>query len=403
MSLSQVGATQVVTASNTTQVLNNPAIVGSGGQVGDILLCCWSMYHGASTAPTGWSRAIQWNSVGSPTISNWTWEVWYRVVDGTEASSFNFTAAGVYQNLPTLWAMRSSNGPFTGNPFGVYGSPNGNGSYSANSVANGITPLAAPGMVISWFADFVSNYTFTFNSSTNPNPGMNEVGYSTTGAAGLRTQEVTWAPFSTTAALPAETGTWGTAAGTAMLQAVQFTITEPAGGISVGITEAANAQDSCSAVVVGINSVVEAATATDISDASKTVYTAGLADRVKETTTTTGTGAITLGGAQSGYQSFAQGVGAFPVLVYYCIADQAGANWEVGNGLFNGTTGLTRQGVYSSSNGGALVNFGAGTKDVFLTIPSVLLAQLVTLLNLPTTLPGTPGKLWNNFGVVCVS
>ena len=95
------------------------------------------------------------------------------------------------------------------------------------------------------------------------------------------------------------------------------------------------------------------------------------ADRVKDTTTTTGTGTITLANsAPTGYQTFATAFGSTASSVSYCIADQGGANWEVGIGRFNGTTSLSREIVYSSSNSNALVNFSAGTKDVFSTFPS---------------------------------
>ena len=92
-------------------------------------------------------------------------------------------------------------------------------------------------------------------------------------------------------------------------------------------------------------------------------------DRVKETTTTTGTGTITLAGASSGFQSFsAIGNGNS---TFYCIAAQSGTEWEVGIGTYtsSGTT-LSRGTVLSSSNGGSLVNFSAGTKDVFVTYPA---------------------------------
>lgn len=92
------------------------------------------------------------------------------------------------------------------------------------------------------------------------------------------------------------------------------------------------------------------------------------ADRVKDTTTTAGTGSITLSGTPpAGFQSFASGLGSASVFVSYCIADQVGSNWEVGKGTFNGTTTLTRDLVRSSSNANALVNFGANIKDVFIT------------------------------------
>ena len=91
-----------------------------------------------------------------------------------------------------------------------------------------------------------------------------------------------------------------------------------------------------------------------------------LADRVKETTTTTGTGTVTLLGASTGFQSFS--VIGNANTTYYCIAGQGTTEWEVGIGTYtsSGTT-LARTTVIASSNAGALVNFSAGTKDVFVT------------------------------------
>jgi hypothetical protein len=94
-----------------------------------------------------------------------------------------------------------------------------------------------------------------------------------------------------------------------------------------------------------------------------------LADRVRETTNTTGTGTVTLLGASTGYQSFA--VVGNANTTYYCIAGQGTAQWEVGIGTYtlSGTT-LARTSVLASSNAGSLVNFNAGTKDVFVTYPA---------------------------------
>lgn len=92
-------------------------------------------------------------------------------------------------------------------------------------------------------------------------------------------------------------------------------------------------------------------------------------DRVKETTTTTGTGTVTLLGAATGYQSFSAIGNANDT--YYCIAGQGTSEWEVGIGTYTsvGTT-LSRTTVLASSNSGNLVTFSAGTKDVFVVYPA---------------------------------
>ena len=96
-----------------------------------------------------------------------------------------------------------------------------------------------------------------------------------------------------------------------------------------------------------------------------------LRDRVKETSTTTGTGTITLSGtAVQGFQTFQTGIGNGNT-VYYTIEADGGADFEVGHGTYtqSGQT-LSRTTVYTSSNSNALVNFGAGTKNVFVTQPA---------------------------------
>ena len=94
-----------------------------------------------------------------------------------------------------------------------------------------------------------------------------------------------------------------------------------------------------------------------------------LADRVRETTTTTGTGTITLAGAVTGFQTFSAIGNANTT--YYTIAGQGTSEWEVGIGTYtsSGTT-LARNTVLASSNSGSLVNFSAGTKDVFCDYPA---------------------------------
>lgn len=93
-----------------------------------------------------------------------------------------------------------------------------------------------------------------------------------------------------------------------------------------------------------------------------------IADRVRETSTTTGTGTLTLGGAVTGYQTFSSGVGNGNTCYYAITLD---SDWEVGLGTYTsaGAT-LSRDTILASSNANSAVNFGAGTKDVFVTYPA---------------------------------
>jgi len=117
-------------------------------------------------------------------------------------------------------------------------------------------------------------------------------------------------------------------------------------------------------------------------------------DRVQETTTTTGTGTLTLDGAVLGFQTFA--IIGNGNTTYYAIADPATGDWEVGLGTYtaSGTT-LSRTTVFESSNSGSLVNFAAGSKNVFCTYPAERAVYLdaagsaVTLLDIGTLGVGT--------------
>ena len=94
-------------------------------------------------------------------------------------------------------------------------------------------------------------------------------------------------------------------------------------------------------------------------------------DRVKETSTTTGTGTLNLAGAETGYESFVSGVGTGNT-TYYAIELNAANEWEVGIGTV--TSGspdtLSRDTIISSSNSDAAVTFSSGTKNVFCTLPA---------------------------------
>ena len=118
-----------------------------------------------------------------------------------------------------------------------------------------------------------------------------------------------------------------------------------------------------------------------------------LKDRVQETTTTTGTGTVTLAGAVSGFQSFS--VIGNANTCYYAIVGST--EWEVGIGTYtsSGTT-LSRDTILESSNSGSAVNFSAGTKNVFVTYPaekSVDIDTAQTLTNKTLTDPAITGAI----------
>jgi len=93
-------------------------------------------------------------------------------------------------------------------------------------------------------------------------------------------------------------------------------------------------------------------------------------NRVRETTATTGVGAVTLAGAVDGFQTFAAGIGNSNT-TYYAISLNTANEWEVGLGTLNSDSStLTRTTVLESSNSDNAVDFAAGSKEVFCTLPS---------------------------------
>ena len=100
-----------------------------------------------------------------------------------------------------------------------------------------------------------------------------------------------------------------------------------------------------------------------------------VADRVRETSVTTGAGDISLAGAVSNFKAFSA-VCADQDTIFYAIVHQTLAEWEVGYGTYNsGANSLTRAKVLASSNSDAVVTFSAGTKDVFVDLAAMQGAQ----------------------------
>ena len=96
-----------------------------------------------------------------------------------------------------------------------------------------------------------------------------------------------------------------------------------------------------------------------------------LFDRVKETSTTTGTGTLTLAGAITGFRTFTSVV-ATGNYTYYAIDGGSTNEWEIGIGQMATSSTLSRVTVLGSSNAGGLVNLSAGTKSVFISAPGQL-------------------------------
>jgi hypothetical protein len=99
-------------------------------------------------------------------------------------------------------------------------------------------------------------------------------------------------------------------------------------------------------------------------------------DRVQETTTTTGAGSLTLGGAVIGYQSFNSALSNGDIC-YYAISDPTNNAWEVGLGTFTSPSTLARTTILASSNSGSVVALASGTKQVFLTVPAANIVPTV--------------------------
>lgn len=114
-----------------------------------------------------------------------------------------------------------------------------------------------------------------------------------------------------------------------------------------------------------------------------------VADRVKQESTTTGTGTFTLAGSVDGFQNFSD-VCSTNDTMYYVIQEKIGTDFEVGHGTFNSSGQIERTNILQSSNNDNAVNFGAGTKDVFITYPAdkAVFQNYDGSITIPSTIDG---------------
>lgn len=134
-----------------------------------------------------------------------------------------------------------------------------------------------------------------------------------------------------------------------------------------------------------------------------------VADRLRETSTTAGTGTYTLAGAVIGHQSFS--VVGDGNTTYYTATD--GTDWEVGTGTYtaSGTT-LARTTIHASSNSGSAVDWSTGTRNIYGDLPAAVLDSLLSggggdftgpgssTDNALVRFDGTGGKTGQNSGVI---
>lgn len=125
-----------------------------------------------------------------------------------------------------------------------------------------------------------------------------------------------------------------------------------------------------------------------------------IADRVQETSTTTGTGPFTLAGAKTGFRTFGSVLATNDTTYYTIVQADVGA-WEVGLGTYTGPNTLARTTVLASSNANTAVNFGAGAKDVFISAAAAILPPKPIRLFRTTlsTSAGTPATVTHSLAL----
>ena len=90
-----------------------------------------------------------------------------------------------------------------------------------------------------------------------------------------------------------------------------------------------------------------------------------VADRVKETTTTTGTGSLALAGAVSGFQTINTAIGQ-NIYTSYVLLDANGTGWETGKGYLSTATNFKRTVVFTSTNSNNAISLSTGTHTIFI-------------------------------------
>lgn len=118
-------------------------------------------------------------------------------------------------------------------------------------------------------------------------------------------------------------------------------------------------------------------------------------DRAAETSTTTGTGTFSLAGAIADWRTIVAACGTGETVDYYAVQEDGSSGYEVGRGVITDGTPdtLTRVEVFASSNGDALVNWGAGTREIVVTLTANAMEQLLAAEHIGVTVQGYDATL----------
>lgn len=294
----------------------------------------------------------------------------------TPSASVTVTSVTVSPSAPTV--IGGSSQQFTATvtgtgavPQGVTWAATGGGTITAGGL---YTAPATTGSV--------QNVTVTATSTTDATKS-GSAAVTIPAAVAITVSGVTVSPAAPTVSGGATQQFSATVAGTgAVPQTVTWTATPgtiTAGGLYTAPASTASVQ-SATVTATSTQDVTKSGSATVTVPAAVAAPAAvpgstalKFADRVKDTTTTTGTGNITLANVAIGiHQPFGAAFAAGTKNIPYCIQDQDGTGtlFEAGVGTLVSATVFRRDTVYSSSNAGALVNFGPNTKDVACIVPA---------------------------------
>lgn len=348
-----------------TQTLTTPVITDGGGFAYDgssYLLNATSM----AWILTGPSAVLQSHSLielkagSASTVTGVTVSPSTATVSGGATQSFTATVAGTGSPSQSVnWTTTAG----SINSSGLFTAPAATGSsqtitVTATSVQNG---------------SFAGTATITVPASSSTVTGVT-VSPGSASVVGGATQNFTATVAGTGS--PSQSVNWTTTSGSITSGGV-FTAPAATGSIQTVTVTATSVQNGSFAGTATVTVPAAVSPVLSSSFASVLPKSINYADRVKDTSTTTGSGTLILSNSSAaGFQTFGVAFSVGTKNVAYYIVGQSGGEWEGGLGTLVSSTTLSRDTILASSNGGSPVVFSSGTKDVFCSLPAALIKRL---------------------------